>query len=283
MSNQVTAGATGRSASSVATSVGPWPPIPTAVIGQRADITVVGCFVDSFNGLAGAGVHRRGQGCLNAGNSGTITIFCAPEHSTIDVFGRPAASRLVSSTGTILDSLLQLFGPAANLEGLIDEAAQSPPGANGLVCLPYVTGGRPPLIPEAATGMFAGLRLHHTRADLIRAALEGSAFTFKLAIDDLVRVGIAVDELRICGGQARSRLWNEIKASALGQELGVPVVADSAMLGCALLAGVAVGQFASIDEAVRRMVKVQETVSPRWEYAEPFVRWRTRFDASIRP
>jgi len=255
---------------------------PPAVIGQRKDIRMVGCFVDSFNGLAGAGVHRRGQGCLNAGNSGTITIFCAPEQSTIDVFGRPAASRLVSSTGTILDSLLRLIGPAADLDGLIDEAAQSPPGANGLVCLPYVIGGRPPLIPEDATGMFAGLRLHHTRADVVRAALEGSAFTFKLALDDLVRVGIVVDDLRICGGQARSRLWNEIKASALGQELGVPAVADSAMLGCALLAGVAVGQFDSLDEAVSRMVQVPETVSPRWEYTEPFVRWRARFDAATR-
>jgi len=256
---------------------------PPAIIGQWTGITVVGCFVDSFNGLLGAGVHRPGQGCLNAGNSGTITVLCAPEQSTIEVFGRPAASRLVSSTGTVLDSLARLFSPAANLDSLIEEAAQSPPGANGLVCLPYVTGGRPPLIPEDATGVFSGLRLHHTRADLVRAALEGSAFTFKLALDDLVRVGIAIDDLRICGGQARSRLWNEIKASALGRELGVPVVVDSALLGCALLAGVEVGQLVSIEDGIDRMVHIQETVSARWDYAEAYECWRTEFDALTRP
>ena len=255
---------------------------PPAILGQWMGITIVGCFVDSFNGLAGAGVHQPGQGCLNAGSSGTITIICAPERATINVFGWPAASRLVSATGTILDSLARLFGPAT-LGGLVDEAAQSPPGANGLVCLPYVTGGRPPLIPEDATGVFTGLRQHHTRPDLVRAALEGSAFTFKLALDDLVRVGIAIDDLRVCGGQARSRLWNVIKASALGRELGVPEVVDSALLGCALLAGVEVGQLSGMEEGIDRMVHVHETVSPRWDYAEAYQRWRAEFDTLSRP
>jgi xylulokinase len=256
---------------------------PPAILGQWTDVTIVGCFVDSFNGLVGTGVQRPGQGCLNAGNSGTITVLCPAEQSTIEVFGRPAASRLVASTGTILDSLARLLGPPVNLDSLIEEAAESPPGANGLVCLPYVTGGRPPLIPEGAIGRFTGVRLHHTRADLVRAALEGSAFTFKLALDDLIGVGIAIDELRICGGQARSPLWNEIKASALGRELGVPAVVDSAVLGCALLGGIAAGQPPTLEEAIERMVHVHGSVSPRWDYTEAFDRWRTEFDALTRP
>jgi sugar (pentulose or hexulose) kinase len=239
--------------------------------------------VDSFNGLVGAGVHRPGQGCLNAGSSGTITVLCKPAQATITVHGRPAVSRLASSAGTILDWLTRVFGPETTVDRLLMEAEQSPPGANGVVCLPYVTGGRPPVIPESATGLFAGLRLHHTRADLVRAALEGSAFTFKLALDDLVRVGIAIDELRICGGQARSPLWNEIKASALGRELRVPAVVDSALLGCALLGGVGVGQSSTIDEAIDRMVHIRETVSPRWDYTEGYERWRVEFDALTRP
>jgi xylulokinase len=251
--------------------VGIFPPYvqPPAIVGQWRDITVVGCFVDSFNGLVGAGVQRPGQGCLNAGNSGTITVLCAPAQATITVHGRPAVSRLASSAGSILDWLTRVLGPERTIDNLLAEGQQSPPGANGLVCLPYVTGGRPPLIPEGATGLFTGLRLHHTRADLVRAALEGSAFTFKLALDELTNAGIAIDELRICGGQARSRPWNEIKASALGRELQVPAIVDSSLVGCALLGGLTLGHFPSLEEATDRMVHVAETVSPRWTRRSP--------------
>lgn len=247
---------------------------PPAVAGERDGVPVVGCYVDSFNGIVGSGVRALGQGCLNAGSLGSVTVMCRPEQATLEVAGRPAASRLLSATGMSLEWLRSRLLADVTLEGLVEEAAASPAGARGVLWSPSLAGGRGPLLRDDASAALAGLRLHHSRADISRAVLEGAAFSFRLAVDDLRSAGIEIGELRICGGQARSRLWNEIKASALGMELVVPRAVDAAVLGCALLAGTACGIFRDVDEGISRMTAVGERVGPRWDYADAYRRWQ---------
>ncbi len=146
---------------------------------------------------------------------------------------------------------------------LLTELARSvPAGSEGLTMLPHLMGAFSPQINPAARGSFTGFTLSHTRGHFVRALLEGVAFLLKRNLDEIQRMGLPVKEIRSTGGGARSRLWNQIKADVNN----LPVVTlyhdDTALLGDAILAGVACGVFNSIQAGCENMVAFGDKFHP---------------------
>jgi D-xylulose kinase len=147
-------------------------------------------------------------------------------------------------------------------------AADVPPGSDGLVMLPHLMGAYSPDPNPAARGSFTGFTLSHTRGHFARAILESVAFLLKRNLEVLQNAGVDVTEIRSTGGGARSPLWNQIKSNVCN----IPVVTllneDTALLGDAILAGVAAGVFHSIEDGCTQMVAMQDKIVPDFQAAD---------------
>jgi xylulokinase len=133
------------------------------------------------------------------------------------------------------------------------EGASVPPGADSVLFHPYLQGEGSPYNDPLLRGDFVGLTLHHTRSHLIRAVMEGTAFSLRDSINFLKQKGIAIQgPLRFIGGGTRGRLWPSILADVLGNDGVVPRATDPS-LGAAMLAGVGTGIFSSVEEAQERV------------------------------
>ena len=157
-------------------------------------------------------------------------------------------------------------GPSGEASGDATYAAGgagrgSPPGAHGLVALPYFAGERTPLNDPLARGMFAGLTLTHTRADLYRALLEGVGYGIRHNIETMGQAGVPPRRVLAVGGGTRNPLWLQIVSDIAGVEQHVPPRQHGAAYGDAFLAGVGVGVFTGIGQA-NRWARHEGTVRP---------------------
>lgn len=149
-----------------------------------------------------------------------------------------------------------------NAYGLLaEEASGSPPGANGLVALPYFAGERTPLHDPAAKGMWFGLSLKHTRGDIYRAILEGVAYGIRHNLDVMAEEGVQPKKIFVGGGGVHNPLWLQIVADVCNVELAIPNQQNGACYGDAFLAAVGSGIFDNMS-AVGQWVKVSQTVKP---------------------
>lgn len=137
---------------------------------------------------------------------------------------------------------------------LSQKAAQSRPGANRVLFLPYMYGERSPIWDSAARGVFFGLSLATTKGDLVRAIMEGAAYGLRHNVETAAADGFRVAELACVGGGARSALWNQIKADVLNRPVSLPGAASGAAMGDAIVAAAGVGLHATIKDAVAAMV-----------------------------
>ncbi|ABL79017.1 gluconokinase [Thermofilum pendens] len=144
-------------------------------------------------------------------------------------------------------------------ELLDNEAALSPPGSNGVVFLPYISGERFPEFGNNASGVIYGLREWHTRKDVLRAIMEGVAFNLNLVNEALRENGLSFREVRITGGGANSRLWLQILADVLGVPIKAFTKGDAALLGSSFVAKIAIEGNAA---GVEHLVKFDKTVEP---------------------
>jgi len=149
-------------------------------------------------------------------------------------------------------------------------AATVPPGADGLIFLPYLAGARAPEVDPHRRGVFFGLTLRHTRAHLIRAVLEGCAFGLRHNLDAVPSAGVEVDALRACGGAAASDLWVQIIADVCQVSLIRSDITETSCLGSAMLAGMGAGLYHDAAEAVAHIATRQETIVPRPELAQRY-------------
>ena len=163
------------------------------------------------------------------------------------------------------------------------QAALAPPGSEGALFLPTLSGAWAPRWNGRMRGSFAGLGLHHDRTHLARAVLEGCAFALRDIVDRFDAMGLGGEELRVVGGGARSPLWLQIKADVTGHPVRAVRGDHATSAGAAMLAGVAAGWFADLDEAAERIVHLaDEPVRPRDEtamiYEEAYRAYRRLFD-----
>jgi xylulokinase len=166
---------------------------------------------------------------------------------------------------------------------LIAQAAQAPPGAGGLLFLPYLAGERAPILDPVASGALVGLRLDHGRPHVARAALEGVAYSLLHALEPLRAAGVREQRVVLAGGLAQSPLMRGIMAAMLGQPVIPLETAEQSALGAAMLAAVHAGFFATLEESRAAAVRYGEAVAPESEqvalYAGLYARYRELYPA----
>jgi xylulokinase len=260
-----------------------------AVTGTTPDgVPVAAGAGDQGAGAVGVGaVASPGPVSVVLGTSGVV-LSALPSYA-YDAAGRlQASAHAVPGRSFAMGVMLSAAGSLAWLRGatggasydeLLDEASRWPAGAEGLTFLPYLTGERTPHFDSDARGAFDGLSVRHDRGALVRAVLEGVAFGLRDVLDLLEELGGGVELRvgRVSGGGARSSLWLEIVASALGLPLERVGVDEGAAYGAALLGGVAAGAWRDVDEAVDACVRARETVEPVEEWTRAYDEARERY------
>ncbi len=151
----------------------------------------------------------------------------------------------------------------ANAFALLSErAAESPPGSGGLITLPYFSGERSPINDLEAKGVFFGLTLSHSRADLYRSCLEGIAFGLRHSIEAMGEAGAAPKRLIAIGGGAQDALWPQICSDVTGLPQDLPQQTIGAAYGDAYIAGMAAGIFADWKPLRQRWLKIERRIQP---------------------
>ncbi|HET7702727.1 MAG TPA: FGGY-family carbohydrate kinase [Candidatus Limnocylindrales bacterium] len=241
-----------------------------AALGLRRGIPVVAGIVDAWASYHGAGMAEAGDAMDPGGSAGGFGVYWARplevpgSFSTIAPLpGLYSVGGAMAATGRAVDWFrVDVLGATASTEALLEEAGAVPAGAGGVVFLPYLAGERSPLWDPAARGAFAGLALSHGRAHLTRAILEASAFAIRHVAEGVVAAGAEVRAMRVCGGPARSELWNQIKADVTGFTVEVPTVLETAVAGSAMLAATAVGAWPDLPAAIRGMSRPARRLTP---------------------
>ncbi len=188
--------------------------------------------------------------------------------------GRHASLAGLATSGTLTHWFRDQFARDLDFEAAIQEltaaAAQSPPGANGLVLLPYFSGERTPIHDPHAKGVVFGLNLTHTRGDLFRALLEGIAFGTTHIIDTYREIGHPPQRILSVGGGTKNPVWAQATSDASGIDQILRERTVGAAYGDAFLAALAVGDAKDADIAAWN--PVEKTLSPRAEHAALYKR-----------
>ena len=145
---------------------------------------------------------------------------------------------------------------------LTEAAATVEPGCEGLLFLPYLTGERTPHADPNARGAFVGLTLRHTKAHLTRAVLEGVSYGMCDSLQLMRDLGLSIQQVRVSGGGARSKLWRQMLADVFNTEIVTLNVTPGAAYGAALLAGVGVGIYADVPTACQQVIALTGRTEP---------------------
>lgn len=247
-------------------------PASAEATGLVAGTPVVGGGGDQSANAVGVGVIDSGLVALSLGTSGVV--FAASHEPTIDAEARVQAfchavpgrwhmmGVMLSAAGS-LRWLRDAVAPQADFDALVEGASEVPPGSDGLIFLPYLSGERTPHPDPEARGAFIGLTVAHDLRHMTRAVLEGVAFGLRDGLDLMVGAGVPRPEsVRASGGGTRSALWRQILADVLGTGIEIPATEEGAAYGAALLASVGAGHYSSVDEAVGTTVRVQPSAGP---------------------
>ena len=251
-----------------------------AALGVRAGRPVVGGTVDAFASYLGAGLLEPGDAYDPGGSAGGFGVYWDRPVEVPGAFVTPAplaglfsVGAAMAATGRALDWYRdQVLVDTIAVDTMLDEAAATPPGADGLVFLPYLAGERSPIWDPEARGVLAGLTLGHGRAHISRAIVEASALAIRHVAEPMLAAGVRVGEMRVCGGPARSRFWNGVKADVTGFPVAVPAVLETAVLGAAILGSVGIGEHRDLRAAIGAMTRIESRIEPRSELAPVYDR-----------
>jgi xylulokinase len=266
--------------------VGILTPAAADALGLRPGIPVAGGTNDAFASYLGAGLSVAGDAFDPGGSAGGFGVYWAEPVSVPGAYVTPAplaglhsVGAAMAATGRAFDWFRdQVVDAGVSAERLLAEAVATPPGADGVLFLPYLAGERSPIWDPAATGVFAGLTLAHGRGHLARAILEASAFAIRHVAAPMLAAGVRVTAMRCCGGPARSQAWNQIKADVTGFPVLVPRVLETAVLGSAILGAVGVRAHHDLRGAIAAMTAIDHRLEPRTEHADTY---RRQFEAYV--
>ena len=241
---------------------------------------VVAGGADTATAALGVGAIENGDAMEDGGTATKLAVSIAEPNFPIDTLNRChvvpdrwlliAASNTTGSLLRWLKDLLGTYQTEANRLGvdvyklMLEDAKKSPPGANGIIVLPYFAPGgeRSPIWDPYAHGVIFGLTLASHRRDIVRAVLEATAYALKDNIAMIEKHGINVSDIRLSGGQARSEFWRAIKADVTGKPVKLTRRVEATVFGTAILAGFGTGVYTDLRRTVKELVKVRETREP---------------------
>lgn len=157
--------------------------------------------------------------------------------------------------------------------------AQSPPGANGIIFLPYLLGERTPRWNPNARGAFIGLKLEHTRQDVLRSVLEGVALNLGIILDIFRKDIPDIHEITVIGGGAKGEVWRQILADVWNVTIATPnYLEEATSMGAAIIGGVGVGVFKDFD-VIDRFITIESVQAPIAGNAEHYDKIKPIFEA----
>ncbi len=166
---------------------------------------------------------------------------------------------------------------------LMQAAADSPPGARGVMFLPHMSGSSCPVVDSTSMGAFVGLRNIVTRGDMLRAVIEGLDYQFLQIVRAYEQgLGAAPERIVAIGGATNNAFWMQNKADVVGKPLEVPDMDEPVVLGAAILAGIGVGLYRDEEDAFQRVYRPGKTYEPRRELTERYAQWFGAF-AELHP
>ncbi len=260
-------------------------PAGAEATGLRAGTPVVAGAGDQAAGAVGMGIARAGAVSATIGTSGVV--FAATDRPALDpqgrlhtfchaIPGRWHVMGVTQSAGLSLRWFRDRFGVVAdantNLQNAIselaslknkdpydllaEEASAAPAGSEGAFWAPYLMGERTPHLDPNARAALVGLTASHTRGHIIRAVMEGVAYSLKDTFTIFEEMQIPVTSIRLGGGGARSPLWRQIQADVYAHEVEIVAAEEGAAYGAAILAATGAGAWSSVDEACDKVVRV---------------------------
>jgi len=266
-------------------------PHGAAATGLRVGTPVVAGAGDQAAGAVGMGIVSPGAVSATIGTSGVV--FAATETPALDPHGRihtfchaiPGCWHVMGVTqaaGLSLRWFRDRFGAGLEngrdaYECLTEEAAAAPAGADGVFWLPYLMGERTPHCDPKARAALIGLSATHTRAHVIRALLEGVAFSLRDSLTIFREMNLPLEHIRLGGGGARSSLWRQIQADVYGCTVEVLQAEQGAAYGAAILAGVGARNWGSVDEACAAIIQVAHRIRPHQPHAAVLQRAYQRY------
>lgn len=246
--------------------------------GLREGTPVVAGAGDQAAGAVGMGIARAGAVSATIGTSGVV--FAATDRPALDpkgrlhtfchaIPGRWHVMGVTQSAGLSLRWFRDQFGVPAQAglpkkdpyDTLAEEAASAPAGSEGAFWLPYLMGERTPHLDPNARAALLGLTASHTRAHVIRAVMEGVAYSLKDTFSIFEEMKVPVTSIRLGGGGARSPLWRQIQSDVYGRDVEIVAAEEGAAYGAAILAGTGAGEWASVDEACDSVVRVAKRIA----------------------
>jgi xylulokinase len=246
-----------------------------AATGLRSGTPVVAGAGDQAAGAIGIGVASPGAVSATIGTSGVVLAatnlpaldpggrlhtFCHGLQSRWLVMGVTQAAGL--SLRWFRDQFGKINGHADSYEDLTALAAKAPAGSDGLLWAPYLMGERTPYLDANARAMLVGLTASHTRAHVVRAIMEGVAFSLRDTFTIFEEIDVPVKSIRLGGGGARSSLWRQIQADVYGRPVQIVAVEEGAAYGAAILAGIGAKTWPTVDAACDAVVRVAGTTDP---------------------
>lgn len=257
--------------------------------GLTEKTVVVGGAGDNAAAAVGTGVVVDGKAFTTIGTSGVV--FAHTSNLSIDPGGRvhtlccavPGAWHVMGVTQAAGLSLKwfrdQLCGAEMETAAqmgvdpyvLMDKEAESVPiGANRLLYLPYLMGERTPHLDPDCRGAFIGLSAMHTKADLLRAVMEGVTYSLRDSMEILRGMGVSVNDMMACGGGGTSPLWRQMLADVYGCTVKTSASKEGPALGVAILAGVGAGIFSSVEQGCEALIHVGKEQAPIAENSERY-------------
>ncbi|MBQ4373347.1 MAG: xylulokinase, partial [Lachnospiraceae bacterium] len=241
--------------------VGTLLPDVAAELGLSQDVIVAAGAGDNAAAAVATGTVGEGNCNISLGTSGTVFIssskFGVDDNNALHSFD--AADGGFHLMGCMLSAASCNKWWMDEIVGTKDYAAEQKEitklGENHVYFLPYLMGERSPYNDPYARGTFIGMTMDTTRADMTQAVLEGVAFALRDSIEVARSLGIRIDASKICGGGAKSPLWKAIIANVLNIRLDILKTEEGPSMGGAMLAAVANGEYASVEEAAKAIVE----------------------------
>ena len=247
-------------------------------LGLNPDMKVVAGAGDNAAAAVGTGTVSEGRCNISLGTSGTVFIssdtFSVDESNGLHSFCHADGGYHLMGCMLSAASCNKWF--CEDILGSTDYAGEQADittdklGNNDVFFLPYLMGERSPINDTDARGTFVGMRADTTRSDMVQAVLEGVAFAIRDNVETAKAQGIEIKRSGLCGGGAKSPLWQKILCNVLNIEIDLPQTEQGPGYGGALLAMVGTGEFSSVEKCADHFVEIKKTLLPELEVVERY-------------
>ena len=259
-------------------------------LGINNNIDVVAGAGDNAAAAVGTGTVSNGSCNISLGTSGTVFIssnqFAVDEKNALHSFAHANGQyhlmacilSAASCNKWFCEDVLKTDDYVAEQKNITDDML----GTNNVYFLPYLMGERSPINDTDARGTFVGMSMNTTRTDMLQAVLEGVAFAIRDNVEIARAQNIVIKSSGLCGGGAKSKLWQKILCNVLNVEIAIPQTEQGPGYGAAMLAMVGTGEYNTMQDCVDKLVAVKEVIYPQAEIVERYEKQYAKF-AEIYP